>query len=286
MKWLWRTLLALLVLLGGTLVWVWSHTESRLARRYDIAAKPPVLPAGPDALAEGARIAQVRGCMECHGEDLGGKVLISGGPGRISAANLTRGAGGIGTRYGDVDWVRAIRHAVGPGGRPLWLMPSEDNINISQADLGKLIAFLKQLPAVDRPAPQQSLSLLGRVLFAFDLLPLLQAERIDHTTPPAPDAIDDPDRGRYLAQICTGCHGRTLEGGKIAGLPPDFPPAADLTGGSKVANYTEVQFAAAVREGRAADGRSIDPRHMPWVAFAAMTDTEISQLHGYLQTLP
>lgn len=286
MKWLWRILLVLMLMLGGALAWVWVHTESRLARRHDILVQVPELPAGREALAEGARIAQVRGCMECHGEDLAGKLLIPGGPGRISAANLTRGVGGIAAGYGDADWVRAIRHAVGPGGRALWLMPSEDNVNISQADLGKLIAFLKQVPAVDRPAPQQSLSLLGRVLFAFDLLPLLQAERIDHATPPAPDAIDDPDRGRYLAQICTGCHGRTLEGGRIAGLPPDFPPAADLTGGSKVADYTEAQFASAVRAGRAADGRSIDPRHMPWVAFAAMTDKEISQLHGYLQTLP
>lgn len=286
MKWLMRIVLALVVLVAASLGWVWFSTESRLAKRYAIDVQPPVLPTEPERIAEGGRIAQIRGCMECHGDDLGGKLLIPGGPGVVGAANLTRGAGGIGGRYTDADWERAIRHAVGPGGRPLWIMPSEDNINISRADLAALIAYLKQVPPVDRPAPVQSLTWLGRVLFAVDALPLLQAERIDHNTPPAPDAPDDAGRGQYLAQICTGCHGRTLAGGKIAGLPPDFPPAADLTGGSKVAGYTLEQFAAAVREGRAADGRAIDPRHMPWVAFKAMTDAEVAALHQYLRSLP
>ncbi len=39
------------------------------------------------------------------------------------------------------------------------------------------------------------------------------------------------DHGAYVANMCLGCHGAKLNGGKIPGGPPDWPPAANLTPG-------------------------------------------------------
>lgn len=55
--------------------------------------------------------------------------------GRFVASNLTRGKGGVGASYTDDDWVRAIRHGVGPDGKALLIMPSQEFFNLSDADV-------------------------------------------------------------------------------------------------------------------------------------------------------
>ena len=47
--------------------------------------------------------------------------------------------------------------------------------------------------------------------------------------------------GAYVANMCIGCHGAGLSGGKIPGGPPDWPAAANLTPGegSAMARYPD-----------------------------------------------
>ena len=58
-------------------------------------------------------------------------------------------------------------------------MPSQHFNNISDEDLGAIIAYLKTLPPVDNELEESGLALLGRIIvvFAGDLLP---ATEIDH----------------------------------------------------------------------------------------------------------
>ena len=78
-------------------------------------------------------------CQECHGDKLEGEVMEDDPVfGRVVASNLTSGKGGIGGRYTDVDFVRAIRHGVGDDGKGLVIMPSNYFTKMGDNDLGAL----------------------------------------------------------------------------------------------------------------------------------------------------
>jgi hypothetical protein len=79
-------------------------------------------------------------------------------PARIVAANLTRGAGGVGGQFSDADWVRAIRHGVGLDGKPLLFMPSQVFAALSDPDLADIIAYVKSVPRVARPLPASAVA--------------------------------------------------------------------------------------------------------------------------------
>jgi mono/diheme cytochrome c family protein len=94
------------------------------------------------------------------------------------------------------------------------------------------------------------------------------------------------EHGRYVAQMCIGCHGATLAGGKIPGSPPDWPDAADLRPGSKgMAPYADAPaFMAMLRSGQRPDGTR--PAVMPFEALSKMNDVDMKALHLYLRNLP
>ena len=135
--------------------------------------------AGEALLGERASMGPVQGsaaaCVNCHRRsgfgDLEGRVLVppvtarylyrprSGKrPSNLESAALTMAEPGTrpevlseGERgaYNDVTLARAIREGIGPGGRELgFLMP---RYRIGDADMGSLIAYLKQLSS--RPSP-------------------------------------------------------------------------------------------------------------------------------------
>ena len=110
-------------------------------------------------------------------------------------------------------------------------MPSEAFAFMSEADLAALIAYLKQLPPVDRAMPASALGPLGRALLVAGQLSILVAEKT--LAMPYPAAVPSgptAEYGRYLAGFsgCLGCHGPGLSGGHVDG-PPDTPPASNLT---------------------------------------------------------
>jgi mono/diheme cytochrome c family protein len=277
-------LLVVLGLVAGVLAWRGSAT---LAKRWNI--EPTAGRAGDLVadLAEGERQAKIRGCLECHGADLGGQVLALTPVGALIPPNLTRGQGGVTAAYSDDDWQRAIRHGVGPGGRPLILMPSDDNTTMSEADFASLLAYLKSVAPVDRQLEPTALTLLGKVLLGAGQLPLLTVERIDHSLQPQSVAVAATvEYGGYVARICSGCHGSNFAGGPIPGQPPDMPAAANLTPKGAMKDWTLTQFTTALRTGVRPDGRKMEPQNMPWTAFSAMTDTEVEALYRYFQSIP
>jgi mono/diheme cytochrome c family protein len=85
--------------------------------------------------------------------------------------------------------------------------------------------------------------------------------------------------------MCTGCHGPGLSGGPIAGGPPDWPPAANLTP-TGLGHYTEADFIRALREGVRPGGVPIDAA-MPVARITRhMTDVELRALYAYLRSVP
>ena len=282
---------AVAVVLGVALVGagvVYAASEHRLRARYDTTVDAVPVPTDQASVARGEHLVRaVLDCTLCHGDDLGGSVYSSSAAiGTVAGPNLTHGKGGLAADYADLDYVRAIRRGVRRDGRSLIVMPSEVFTHVSQEDLGAVLAYLKQVPPVDRAVPKSGFGPVGRALLASGKMNILVAGKTPRLTPPAsvpPDTT--PAYGKYLADIsgCHGCHGYGLSGGKVAG-PPGLPPAANLTPAG-IGRWTEADFTRALRDGRRPDGRQLN-EFMPWKVFRGMTDAEIHALWRYLQSVP
>lgn len=288
LKWLGIALAVIAGLLALAAIGIYLVSNSKINKTYDIKVEAIAVPGDSAAVARGAHIAETRVCYDCHGPDLAGQIFMDAPPmGTIYASNLTSGKGGIGDAYSDADWARAIRHGVGPDGKPLFNMPAEAYWSLSDADLGALIAFLKQLPPVDKPHPQPEYGPVSRALIALTGA-FFSAAHIDHNAPrmQAVEAAVTPEFGAYLAQLCVACHQADFSGGTHHG-PPDWPNSANITPdpGHGIGKWSEEDFFRAMREGRRPDGTEIHPEAMPRT-IGKMTDDELKAIWLYLQTVP
>lgn len=263
-------------------------SETRLNKIYQVDPDTIEIPSDADAIAEGSRLAEIRGCTDCHGADLGGKLMLADPAiGTIYASNLTTGEGGVGQNYNNSDYLRALRHGVDPDGYGLLIMPSSEYYVLSDEDAGALIAYINSLPAIDRTQPDPAIGPLGRVLFTLGQLPPLAAEIIDHESPrpEAPEKVANQDFGAYLATSCMGCHGADFAGGPVPGSPPDAPLAANLTPAGNLGGWTQEEFVNSLRNGVTPEGKTLDPSVMPWPIANSMTDVELEALWLYLSNL-
>ncbi|HEX2190154.1 MAG TPA: c-type cytochrome [Longimicrobiaceae bacterium] len=254
--------------------------RSRLERTYEAPpARLAMIPDDPASVERGRLIATSRGCLECHGERLGGEVFLDIPPGKIVAPNLTRGRGGVAGRYADADWDRAVRYGIRPDGHPILpFMPFRLYNRLSDADAAALIAYLKQLPPVDNELPATEVRVPGYLMVAMmgdDLRGGVDGAPRRATPPPGPTA----EYGAYFAStVCVECHGEDLRGGEHPA--PDGPPGPSL---EAAGTWTYEQFATAMRTGRA-PARTLS-EWMPTKYFAELTDTELRALHAYTKTL-
>jgi mono/diheme cytochrome c family protein len=282
--------LVVVVLLVLSTIFVFS--TQTLNKHIEYSDASPPIPRDSASIERGRHLSRaISKCVDCHGSDLGGKVVFDALPmARVVAPNLTSGRGGIAGDRTDDDFLRAIRHGIGVGGRALVLMPAKNYWHMGDDDVGALVAYLRSLPAVDRELPPTSFGLVGRVLLLKgDLNGMFEAKDMDHTArrsaPPAADTT--ADYGRYLAEIggCTGCHGPTLSGGAIPGMPPEARPAKNITP-EGIGSWTEADFFKALREGIRPGGTPIDTTQMPVPMTREMTDLETKALYLYLKTVP
>lgn len=282
------SLISLITILSGIVFFI---SQSRLYHVYDTNVPAVSIPDSPEAVERGRYlVSTVAGCVDCHGQDYGGGTFIDDPMvGGFFGPNLTSGQGGVGSKYTDQDWVRAIRHGIKPDGTPVLVMPAMDFYNLSDADLGDIIAYLKTIPPVDNFVEPSQAGPLGRALIVTGQISAISAEVINHTQPHpgAPERGKTPEYGKYLASIaCIGCHGTGLAGGAIPGTPPDWPAAKNLTPGGELANWDEAKFIQTLRTGMSPEGDILDPKFMPWPNFLQMSDEDLGALWAYLASMP
>jgi len=150
------------------------------------------------------------------------------------------------------------------------------------------VAHLRQLPARDGPPAEVRMPLIVELLYAAGVVPDA-AERIDHALPPSEPVAEavTAEHGAYVANMCMGCHGPGLSGGKIPGAPPEWPAAANLTPGSRsaMAHYASAeQFRAMLASGKRPDGSAISSV-MPFTSIRAMNRVDTDALYLYLKGL-
>lgn len=275
-----------------------SATELEALRAERLAAGAPAADplAGVDldaaalarAVARGEHLVKTRvACDGCHGADLGGQVLIDQAiVGYWAPPNLTGGPGGITSGFSAADWDRAVRHGVRHTGQSS-SMPSTEFLNLSDHELSDIVVYIRSRPPVDRTTKPVGIGPVFSFVVAFgaDALP---AFAIDHQkTHPIEPPVEaaSVELGEHIAQVCRGCHGEHLSGGKIAG-DPNMPIVANLTPHETgLKGWTEADFFRALREGKRKDGTGILPQ-MPWKAYGQMNDVELKALWAYLQTVP
>jgi cytochrome c553 len=284
LKWVGYLVATLVLVVAAFVAYVYVASNRVMARTYTVT--PPTVPIPTDAaaIARGKYLAEkVALCTDCHAADLGGKVVDDNvAMGRLVAANLTRGRGGLPADYSDADFVRALTHGVKRDGRSVIFMPSADYV-FTPEDLGAIIAYVKAAPPVDRTVPVMSPGPMARALGLFVGFPLASASMIDHgrprlATPPNPgDAVAV---GQYLVSSagCYGCHGPQLTGGM--GPPPG---GANITP-IGIGTWSEQDFIAAIRTHRRPNGTTIDEA-MPR-AYGEMADGDLSRIYAYLKTVP
>jgi mono/diheme cytochrome c family protein len=276
-----------LVLLLAAAIWIGLQlNERKRTRTVAVPAMPVAYTADTQALARGKYLFESRGCADCHGTSGAGRDFVKTADVHIAGANIT--AGGVTANYKPEDWERTIRHGVKPNGQPVLVMPSEDYNRFTDQDLQAVVAYARSLPAKAGGGAVIELPLPARVLYGFGAIPDA-AEKINHSLPPSqpvPEAVD-LKHGAYVANMCLGCHGEHLSGGKIPGGPPDWPASANLTPGegSVMGRYPDVQtFVTMFRSGKRPDGSAIQV--MPFEALSKLNDVDAQALYLYLKTVP
>jgi mono/diheme cytochrome c family protein len=288
LKWAGIVLGGLVALLFAAVVVANVLAAQRLNRQYDIQVADITIPDSAAALARGEHLVEVVShCGACHGPDLGGSDFFDDPMlGTIPGPNLTSGQGGIGARYSDSDWVRALVHGVSNEGRMLVGMPSLAFSVYSQEDLGAMIAYLKSLPPVDRQMEPKRQTLMGSVLLGLGAMGQMPAEVINHSAPRVAGVKTGAtaEYGGYLvsAATCKECHMQNLAGGRAV---PTEPYASNLTPGGDLGSWSEADFFTAMRTGMLPSGRALIPQ-MQWQVYAQMTDEELRAIWLYLQSQP
>jgi cytochrome c553 len=258
--------------------WIYFASEREVEREFESADVAPLaIPTDAADIAEGQRIAQLAGCVHCHGEKLTGAVvddipnLI-----RLVAPNISTLLPG----YSDAQLAALLREGIKPNGKSVLFMPSEMFRHLTDQDLARVIAWLRTQPAVaDGITERTQLRVLGRLIIAKGDVKLAA---VSIPTLPAPastryDASSPASRGRYLTMnYCSECHGQQLEG-----FAPIAAPALAVAKG-----YSLEQFTRLMQEGVGLGDREF--RIMTPTAkarFTQFTPDEIAAVHAFLQTL-
>lgn len=272
LRWLRNTLLGLVAIIVIAALVIYVRSEQIVRRTYAEPLVPIAIPTDSPSIAEGMRLARIRGCTGCHGSKLEGHMFVDDPMlARLASPDLTIAA----REYSDAELVRIIRRGVRPDGRSVVGMPSEMFSQLDDRDMGMIISYMRSVPPSAGQRRELRLGPMGRVgVAAGKFVPAAaEAPRADALSRSYPGAGDSTARGAYLARtVCTECHGLDLTGG---GGTPDLRIAA---------GYSPERFALLMRTGKALGDREVGL--MSEVArgrFSHFTAGEIQALHSYLR---
>jgi mono/diheme cytochrome c family protein len=168
---------------GAFTLAVWLG-ELKAQRFVEVRVVPVPYVRDAAALRTGKALYESR-CAACHGADGRGRVVIDepGGP-YVRAPNITPHPSSSVARYGEADWVRAVRHGVDRAGRPLLEMPSEIYSRMNDADFAALVAYTRSLQPAEGETGLVRLPPVRKALYGIGAISD-SAGTIDHRRPTA-----------------------------------------------------------------------------------------------------
>jgi mono/diheme cytochrome c family protein len=284
---------AVLVLLGviGLGVFVYMNTsayDASMDKAYDVPPMAITKSDDPAVIARGEHFSiAIAACSakDCHGADYSGGRFIDMGPvGTFAGPNITN----VLPAYSDGELARLIRHGIKNNGRSICFMPVGDFDWLPDDDVKAIVSYARTMKPSDKPsAGATNVKTLGKILdhnnkIAFDIARRIDHDKIESAPPPSPT----PAYGKFIARLCTGCHGEHLSGGKIPGAPAKMAVPLNLTpDATGLAGWTYQDFEKMLETGNRKNGTPLD-KMMAVDSFREMDDTERHALFSYLQTLP
>jgi mono/diheme cytochrome c family protein len=219
------------------------------------------------AVARGARMAQMLGCVSCHDANLNGH-LVEDDPERalIWSTNLSRSLSG----WSDSDIERAVRQGKRPDGTDILVMPVASFNPLPSGDMDDLIAWLRSIPAKFGPVALAAIK-AGKAK--------TPAQYLAEDLAGAPvDLGPRHARGRMLARtLCSDCHAPGLTGWTATGQP-GAPPDLNAAVG-----YDQASFARLLRTGTGANDKPNGMTEEARKRFPGLTDDEVAVLLAYLR---
>ena len=277
LKWTGFVVVGVIAVALAAFAWLYLASERVLAREYTATDTVSLaIPAESAEVAEGRRIAQLAGCLHCHGDNLTGSV-VDDIPNfvRLVAPNIST----LLPAYSDAQLATMLRKGVKPDGHSVLFMPSEMFRHLGDADLARLIAWLRTMPAIPEGVQEKTrIRIIGRLILANgDYQPGALAIESLPTTITTFDANDPVSHGRYLTMnFCSECHGQDLQG-----FAPINAPALSVAQG-----YSPEQFARLMHDGVALGDRELKLMGPTSRArFANFTPEEAAAVHAFLRTL-
>lgn len=250
---------------------VFAISEVKLRRTYDHPLRRFAARTDSAAVAEGERLARVRGCFGgCHGTLLEGKVFFQEpGVATIWAPNLTLAV----REYADSELERVIRRGVRRNGRSVFVMPSDMFAELADDDLANILGFLRSQPIVEKQRPDLQVGPIGRFGLLIGMFAPVAPE-IQATPVARAPREDEMQWGRYLVRTaCTECHGQDLRGDP-SGTPPNLRIASA---------FTEADWVRLMREGRGLGNRELGLMGRVTLSrFRYFTDAELHAIRAYL----
>jgi mono/diheme cytochrome c family protein len=302
-----RSLLAVLGALIMTAAGFAATAHARWDRTFE--APEPALrsTADPEVIERGRYLVYGPAhCSYCHTPkeqwprlDAGEEIALVGGYemhlplGVLRSPNITPDAEtGIG-RYSDGQLARLLRHGVRPNGRMAF--PVMEFQNMSDGDVIAVLSYLRSAEPVRSEVPDHGWNLVGKGLLAFVMKPAGPTEQPPATSPTGVSI----EHGSYLANAvanCAGCHsprnladgsytGPRFSGGVMeVGDKPDMvfgvPNLTPDPRTGHIVGWTEERFIERFRAGPALEGS-----HMPWNAYARMSDDDLRSIFLFLNSL-
>ena len=295
-----------LMVVGGFVLLLTNYPDVGPAPQIDVARTPAQIERG-QYLAE-----QVTVCQACHTPRdysvFAGPIrkarLGAGGerwdqsmglPGVLYADNITPAALG---EWTDGEILRAFTSGVARDGTALFpLMPYHAYGRMAMADAESIVAYLRQIPAIEHDVADRSLDP------PLNLVVRLMPQQADPQ--PVPSSSDELLYGEYVTTIaaCSACHTSlandgqpVVETGYAGGHEYPLPSggivrAANITphAESGIGSWSREQFVARFR---VMDGArdAVSPGAfntvMPWTQYGQMTEQDLGAIYTYLMSLP
>lgn len=250
-------------------------------------------------------------CMDCHstrdwtiftapplagtlgkgGEYFGPEM---GFPGKYYARNITPASL---KDWTDGEIFRAITTGVSKDGKALFpVMPYTSYRKMDKEDVMDIIAYLRQLPAIENKIPEASTDF--PMNFILNTIPV----EPDFTSRPL--ASDPTKYGAYLVNMaaCMECHTQVekgqpipelaFAGGREFPMPTGSLHSANITPDLEtgIGNWTETQFVSRFKVfADTAKLTKVKPAEMntimPWGMYAGMDTTDLKAIYAYLKSI-
>lgn len=220
--------------------------------------------------------------------------------GHLYSANLTHSAtNGRTNQYSDAELFYLLKTGISRSGK---FMPYMMRPQMADEDVNDIIVFLRSDDPSLRPADttvgKTHINFIGKTGIRFLMRPQPYNKGVAR-----PDENNPAGYGRYLVGIigCYHCHSRKTTGlnffdpektkgylqGGIKLKDPQgkrvYGPNLTPDKATGIGDFSEEEFAMAIRKGIAPSGRKLSP---PMDKFESLTDKQVHAIYTYLKTLP